>query len=50
MSKDIDLMGFFDEVTFMRVIELPRNETGKVGDCWCFGLSARAISNIRGSK
>ena len=32
-KKDIDLMGFFDEIPSMRVIRLPRNETGKVGDC-----------------
>ena len=32
-QKDIDLMGFFDEIPSMRVIRLPRNETGKVGDC-----------------
>lgn len=32
-QKDIDLMGFFDEIPSMRVIRLPRNETGQVGDC-----------------
>ena len=32
-QKDIDLMGFFDEIPSMRVIRLPRNETGRVGDC-----------------
>jgi len=32
-QKDIDLMGFFDEIPSMWVIRLPRNETGRVGDC-----------------
>ena len=32
-QKDIDLMGFFDEIPSMRVVTLPRNETGQVGDC-----------------
>ena len=32
-QKEIDLMGFFDEIPSMRVLTLPRNETGQVGDC-----------------
>ena len=32
-QRDIDLMGFFDEIPSMRVIRLPRNETGQVGGC-----------------
>ena len=32
-QKDIDLMGFFDEIPSMREVTLPRNETGRVGDC-----------------
>ena len=32
-QKEIDLMGFFDEIPSMRVVTLPRNETGQVGDC-----------------
>ena len=32
-QKEIDLMGFFDEIPSMREVTLPRNETGKVGDC-----------------
>ena len=32
-QRDIDLMGFFDEIPSMRVVTLPRNETGQVGDC-----------------
>ena len=39
-QRDIDLMGFFDEIPSMRSVTLPRNETGQVGDCplarvWC---------------
>ena len=47
-------MGFFDESPLMREVTLPRNETGRVGDCptprlgafdikgcgWCDGLHA----------
>ena len=32
-QTDIDLMGFFDEIPLMRAVTLPRNETGRVGDC-----------------
>ena len=32
-QSQINLMGFFDEIPSMRVIRLPRNETGERGDC-----------------
>ena len=32
-QKDIDLMRFFDEIPSRRAVTLPRNETGRVGDC-----------------